>query len=130
MNWHALMAFARYICGGKCVEEKQIMSLALSPDCYAPGIDDQGVYDDSMPAKFPEVGIVCPCYMRRYASREKFAQHLRCAHHKQWVRELTANSKNYFRKYIEQEQIIRQQRLLIAELEKKLIVPKVDDLLM
>ena len=96
------------------------MELALYPDLYVPNVDERGVYIDNPLVCVPSCGILCPCYNRRYATKEKFAQHVRCHRHKTWLHTLSLDQKNFYKKCVEQEQTIRQQRLLIAELEKKL----------
>lgn len=95
------------------------MDLSCVPERYVPGVNESGTYVDEVGRCFPSYGIVCDCTGRVYAKRDKFMQHIRCRTHVKWLEQVNLQHKNYFRKCQEQEQIIRQQRLLIAELEKK-----------
>ena len=105
------------------------MAVALSPDTYIPGVSDDGQYIDVIPSSLPESGLKCPCFDRYYYSRDKFAQHIKCKRHGSWLQQLNIDHKNYFKKCIELEQTVKQQRLLIAELEKKRCTVHVENLI-
>lgn len=105
------------------------MELSCVPDTYVPSVNESGVYVDEVARCFPPTGVICECTGRLYATREKFAQHVRCRTHANWLEQVNLQHKNYFRKCQEQEQIIRQQRLLIAELEKKVARPATGNLI-
>jgi vacuolar-type H+-ATPase subunit D/Vma8 len=105
------------------------MDIALTPDTYAPGISDDGLYVDIIPHSIPESGIKCPCFDRYYITRDKFAQHSKCKRHEMWMKQLNLEKKNYFKKCIELEQTVKQQRLLIAQLEKTQNATRVGNLI-
>lgn len=105
------------------------MDIALTPDTYAPGISDDGVYIDVIPMSFQEGGVKCACLDRYYTTRDKFAQHIKCKRHEMWMKQLNLEKNNYFKKCIELEQTVKQQRLLIAQLEKKQYTMRVDNLI-
>ena len=96
------------------------MDLNLTPDNYTPNISEDGKYIDNKTCVFPQIGLICPCTNRIYLTREKLIQHIKCQKHIRWLEQINLEHKNYFRRCIEHEQTIRQQRLLIAELEKKI----------
>jgi len=105
------------------------MDISLSPDTYTPGISEEGNYIDILPSFVPECGLKCPCFERYYTSREKFAQHIKCKRHDTWLQQLNLEKKNYFKKCMELEQTVKQQRLLIAELDKKVNAVPIENLI-
>lgn len=95
------------------------MNVALTPDTYVPGVSENGVYVDVLPSSIPVCGLKCPCFDRYYSNRDKFVQHIKCKRHTEWMKQLNLDKHNFFKKCVELEQTVRQQRLLIAELENK-----------
>ena len=105
------------------------MDIALCPDIYTPGVSEDGIYVDIVPSHVPKNGLKCPCLERFYATRERFAQHIKCKRHELWMQQINQESKNYFRKCIEHEHTIRQQRILIAEMQRRFDTPRVENLI-
>lgn len=105
------------------------MDIALTPDTYVPGISDDGNYVDILPASIPESGLKCGCFNRYYTTRDKFAQHIKCKRHEMWMKQLNLEKKNYLKKCIELEQIVKQQRILISEMQKMQSITRVDNLI-
>lgn len=95
--------------------------LATKPDVYTPTIKDNR-YEDYIPFDF-ERGFRCPCSTRKeqfYSNRQQFKSHLKAQKHKDWIIHLNNNRNNYFQKCIENQETIKNQRILIAKFEKKI----------
>ena len=98
------------------------MELVTEPDTYSPNIDDVGNYIDKIPS-FCNLkhGIRCLCGSRKdktYDTYSIFSQHIKSKAHQKWLQNLNLNKANY---YIENEELritVRQQQLIIANLEK------------
>ena len=96
------------------------MSLVTEPDVYAPTFRDN-IYQDQMPFDFTN-GIRCPCSTRKDKKYDpkQFKSHLNAKKHKAWLSHLNENRVNFYRKSLEQEDTIKNQRLYIAKLQLEL----------
>jgi hypothetical protein len=101
------------------------MDLAIEPDYYVPGIDDNGNYVDKIP-NFNTIktdGLLCSCGSRKdkvYRNHTSFSGHIKTKTHQNWLETLNINKKNYFMENKELQDTIHNQRLIIAKLEKDL----------
>jgi inner membrane protein involved in colicin E2 resistance len=98
------------------------MDLVIEPDIYAPSIDDNGNYIDKIPSfNIIKKGLYCPCGARKdkiYDTHTVFSGHIKSKTHQKWLDNLNLNKANY---YIENEklnEILQNQKLIIAKLEK------------
>jgi hypothetical protein len=98
------------------------MDLVVEPDIYAPSIDDNGCYTDKVPPfNYIKKGLICPCGSRKdkiYESHSVFVSHTKSKAHQKWIETLNLNRSNF---YVENEKfrdVIQNQRLIIAKLEK------------
>lgn len=101
------------------------MELATEADIYCPSIDLNGNYVDKMPS-FANLanGIRCPCGTRKdksYQTSTTFSAHLKAKTHQSWIREQNLNKSNFMKENIELKDTIKNQRLVIANLEKDLL---------
>jgi hypothetical protein len=99
------------------------MELITEPDIYAPSIDETGKYIDKLPAFFKH-GVQCPCGARKekvYESKPKLKEHLKTKVHQKWLDDMNANRSNHYIEALRNEQIIKEQRIIIAQLERQLI---------
>lgn len=97
------------------------MELLTQPDIYAPSIDEQGNYVDKISAFSVKKGLYCPCGSRKdkiYDSYSIFSAHTKTKMHKKWLENLNLNKANYYIENEKQKEIIQNQRLIIAKLEK------------
>jgi alpha-N-acetylglucosamine transferase len=97
------------------------MDLALEPDMYSPSIDEAGNYVDRIPPI--RHGIYCVCGSRKdklYDTTAKFRTHIGTKIHQKWLTDLNTNRANYYVENIRLEDTIKQQRLLIAQMEKEI----------
>ena len=98
------------------------MDLALDPDIYSPSVDKDGSYIDVLPSAsvFKSGGIRCPCKDSLYSTSGKFSSHIKTKGHLKWLENLNANRMNY---YVENERLkhtLRNQQLIISNLEREL----------
>ena len=95
------------------------MELSLCEDIYFPILDDDGKYIDKVP-NFKN-GLKCPCGARCdyvYSTKSKFKNHISTKTHIQWLEDLNKN-RNYYLKLLQSEEIVKQQKIIIAKLEIK-----------
>ncbi len=103
------------------------MDLSLESDIYEPIIDD-GNYSDYLPpsSKFKN-GLRCPCGARKdhiFDSRQSFAGHIKTKTHQKWLTDLNTNKMNYYTECEKLKEVINSQKLIIAQMEKDMIVLK------
>ncbi len=97
------------------------MSLITDSDDYSPGINNDGVYVDQLPSFNGRTqGIRCPCNNHTFVSRQSFAIHIKTTMgHKRWLDNLNSNRANYFTELDAERQLVKQQKIIIARLEKE-----------
>jgi len=100
------------------------MDISVQPDLYCPSLDDNGNYIDSFP-KFTLNfnGFYCKCTSRKdkiYETKKSLVSHFKTKCHKNWLENLNNNKQNYYIKYIEANEVIRSQKIIIASLNKEL----------
>jgi hypothetical protein len=98
------------------------MELVVEPDIYAPSIDDNGLYIDKVPPfNYIKKGLVCPCGSRKdkvYESHSVFISHTKTKAHQKWIESLNLNRANFYVEFEKSKEVISNQRLIIAKLEK------------
>lgn len=96
------------------------MSLITDSDEYSPGVNNDGMYVDQIPSfNNRQQGIRCPCNNHVFAARQNFAIHIRSGGHKRWLENLNSNRANYFTELDAERQTVRQQKIIIAKLERE-----------
>jgi hypothetical protein len=94
------------------------MELAVEPDTYAPSMDATGNYVDVLPSLLQRKnGIRCPC-SRNEKSCANLAAHFKTKTHQAWVQQLNLNKTNFVVQNEELRALVKQQRLVIAQLER------------
>ena len=98
------------------------MSLITDSDDYSPRVNEDGVYVDAMPSfhNRPQ-GFRCPCSNKSYATRTLLSSHIKTAIHKNWIESLNNNRVNYFAELEKERQVVKEQRLIIARMERDII---------
>ena len=109
-------------------------TIAVVADEYVPGVSTAGDYVDAVPgAAELGAGIICPCRTRRtpttFRTAASLKQHFKTRRHIEWLAMLNADKANFYRRCRELEQTVRDQRRIIAELERRKPVVPVMDLL-
>jgi hypothetical protein len=97
------------------------MELAVEPDLYSPSIDNSGNYIDKIPSFISKRGIRCPCGSRKdkiYESYSIFSNHIKTKTHNKWLENLNLNKANYYTENIKLKELINNQKIIIAKLEK------------
>lgn len=99
------------------------MDLALEPDIYVPIMNEKGEYVDVCPSSIKN-GLRCSCGSRLdhiYESKSKFKTHLNTQTHKNWLINFNNNKKNIYEDNIRLNELVKNQREIIAKMEKELI---------
>ena len=100
------------------------MEIATLPDNYSPSVNTDGDFYDSIPpnAVFATGGIRCGCGARKdkvYTSRQQFVAHTNTKTHAAWLKSLSANKTNFRDKYLEADQVVKSQKIVIAKLQRE-----------
>jgi len=96
------------------------MSLITDSDDYSPGVNNDGLYVDQIPSFNGRTqGIRCPCNNHIFPSRQNLVTHIKTAGHKRWIENLNSNRANYFTELDAERQTVRQQKIIIAKLERE-----------
>ena len=97
------------------------MDLIIESDVYAPRIDEHGNYADLIPSfHIMKNGIYCPCGSRKnkvYETHQKLALHIKSQAHKKWLENLNLNKTNYYVECNKLNELVKNQRLIIAQME-------------
>lgn len=98
-------------------------AIAVQPDTYTPMVDDEGNYVDKVPSNgvFATTGIRCPCSTRRdkvYNTKSSFTTHTKSQGHQAWLKEMSSTKTDYRTIAQEQEEIIKAQKIMIAQMER------------
>jgi len=98
------------------------MELVVEPDIYNPSINESGLYVDKVPPfNYIKKGLVCPCGSRKdkiYESHSVFVAHTKTKAHQKWLEGLNLNRANFYVELEKSKEVIANQRLIIAKLEK------------
>uniref|UniRef100_A0A6C0I8D0 Uncharacterized protein n=1 Tax=viral metagenome TaxID=1070528 RepID=A0A6C0I8D0_9ZZZZ len=98
------------------------MELVVEPDIYSPSINDTGIYVDKVPPfNYIKKGLVCPCGSRKdkiYETHSVFVSHTKTKVHQKWLEGLNLNKANFYVELEKSKEVISNQRLIIAKLEK------------
>jgi hypothetical protein len=98
------------------------MELVVEPDIYSPSINDNGLYIDKVPPfNYIKKGLSCPCGSRKdkiYETHSVFVAHTKTKTHQKWLEMLNTNKANFYVDLEKAKEVISNQRLIIAKLEK------------
>ena len=76
--------------------------------------EDTAVYDYSK-------GVTCPCTPQKtFSKKDSFQNHWKCKRHQTWLHSLNENSANYYKECMELRTVVKQQRILLAQMETKM----------
>jgi hypothetical protein len=102
------------------------MDIATQPDIYTPSIDECNNYVDNKPSfNILKNGLLCPCGSRKdktFHTNSNFSSHIKTKIHQKWLLELNMNKANYYVENEKNKEIIQNQKLIIAKLEKDINV--------
>ena len=98
------------------------MELVVEPDIYSPSINDNGLYVDKVPPfNYIKKGLSCPCGSRKdkiYETHSVFVAHTKTKTHQKWLEMINTNKANFYVDLEKAKEVISNQRLIIAKLEK------------
>jgi ABC-type multidrug transport system ATPase subunit len=97
------------------------MEIVVEPDVYMPSIDEQGNYIDRV-CVFKK-GLTCLCGSRKdkvYETQSMFSSHVKTKTHQRWLLDLNTNKANYYVENEKMKEVVQNQRLIIAKMEKDL----------
>lgn len=97
------------------------MELTVTPDTYAPSVNNHGDYIDNIP-QFKH-GMYCLCGSRRdkiYETHASFAIHIQTKTHQKWLTGLNHNKANYYVEMMKHKELSDNQRKIICQLEQQL----------
>ena len=99
------------------------MELVVEPDIYEPNVDNDGNYIDYIPSSTKFInGIRCPCGSRKehlFYNKQSFSIHNKSKAHQRWITELNSNKKNYFVENVKLNELVSNQKIIIAKLQKE-----------
>lgn len=102
------------------------MEISLTSDFYSPNIDETGNYIDKIPSfNNHKSGITCPCGSRKdkvYANTSMFSAHIKTKSHQTWLASLNTNKSNHLTENASMKELVHNQRIIIAKLEKDIQV--------
>jgi hypothetical protein len=100
------------------------MELVVEPDIYTPSIDYNGNYTDKIPSfNIIKKGLLCPCGSRKdkiYETQQMFSSHIKSKIHQKWIENLNLNKTNYYVENEKMKSTVKNQQIIIAELQKEL----------
>jgi hypothetical protein len=98
------------------------MDLIVEPDTYEPSIDTNGKYIDKI--TIFRNGLRCPCgagshkVPKTYETLDSFKCHTKTKGHQIWIANMNTNKQNYYVECVKLEETVRQQKVLIGQLER------------
>ena len=96
------------------------MDISLTPDTYAPVVNELGNYVDKIPSI--KNGIYCVCGSRRdkVYTNSTFSGHIKTKHHQKWLQSLNENKINYYVELLKCKEVISNQQEIIQRMENKI----------
>jgi hypothetical protein len=97
--------------------------LATQPNQYEASLDDEGNYVDRTLTKSAFArGLKCGCGTAVvFFNNTNFKQHCKTDMHNKWLQILNQNKNNHLAELLELRELVKQQQLLIAERDKRII---------
>lgn len=98
-----------------------ITTVKKNPKEYIPSIDDNGNYIDNIPADcYFADGMICNCNGNIFYSKKSFSTHTTTKIHCNYLNNMNKNKNNFLAKSKELEELTKEQKLIICDLQKKL----------
>ena len=99
------------------------MDLFVESDIYEPCLgDDNNYYDYLSPSSKFKNGLRCPCGTRKehiFYCRQSFNLHIKSKTHIKWLVDLNLNKTNYYTENVKLNEIITNQKFIIAKLQRE-----------
>ena len=100
------------------------MSLITDSDVYSLRINNDGLYEDDIPSSnyfTNEKQLKCPCNHNQFKSRYCLVSHTKTVIHKKWIETQNANRNNHHACLEEERKIVREQKIVIAQLQREIL---------
>lgn len=99
------------------------MELATQPTQYELSLDESNNYVDKVPSTTELAqGIRCGCGSRTlFTSRQNMSIHFKTVGHQKWVEQQNKNKENHLTELLQLREVVRQQVLLIADRDQKIV---------
>ena len=98
--------------------------LSAQPFQYQPSVDDNNNYVDAVPNSSAfKLGVRCGCSSRNtlFTTRQTLTSHFKTITHQKWIENQNKEKQNHLRELLELRETVKQQVLLIAERDQKII---------
>lgn len=98
--------------------------LATCPVYYEPSMGDNREYVDKVPSSaLLAKGIRCACSTRQtvFTTRPALVTHFKTLVHQAWVQTQNRNQENHFAEVLQLRESVKQQSVLIAERDQKIL---------
>jgi len=88
---------------------------------YSPKMDlETRLYSDQHVVDMMH-GMICPCTPKHiFYKKSSFQNHQKTKRHLIWIQHLNDNAMNYYQQVLEQEKTIKNQQMLLADMDKQL----------
>jgi hypothetical protein len=100
------------------------MELTIQPTIYEPSLDSNNNYVDKVPSQLLLTnGIRCACNPRGtlFTNRQNINHHFKSLCHQSWIENQNRNKQNHLTELFELRELVKQQTILIAERDQKII---------
>jgi len=101
------------------MEQPSTNVIALQPELYEPGTDNNGNFIDKLPSNLNmRIGIKCPCSENRikpYKGRVSISNHFKTRKHNNWMKEMNNKKGNLLSKNNKLEKTLKQQQKIISQ---------------
>jgi len=98
------------------------MELATQAEIYTATMNNDGNYIDKIQSSIIwRNGIRCACGSRKdksFTTASSFAIHIKSKTHIKWLAELNCNKINHYAENVKLNELVRDQRLIIAKMDK------------
>lgn len=105
--------------------QKQIqMDLITQPTFYEPSLDANNNYVDKVPQQsILANGVKCACNPRGtlFTNRQNMTSHFKSLCHQSWIENQNKNKQNHLTELLELRELVKQQTILIAERDQKIV---------
>ena len=98
--------------------------LSTQPTQYGLSVDENGNYIDKLPPHSEIIrGVRCNCSTRStvFTTKQSLNNHFKSVTHQNWIETQNRNKENHLRELLELRELSKQQVLLIAERDQKII---------
>jgi hypothetical protein len=100
------------------------MEISNQPTQYEPSVDESNNYVDKVPSTTLLLnGVICGCCTRTtiFKNRQTISSHFKTVSHQKWLEQQNRNKLNHLTELLNLRELTKQQTILIAERDQKII---------